>query len=212
MRVKKIRGLKRRHRELESWVKFHEELDMARLKENGFVYAKAKIAPWANLFNKSPYPSNYRRVLFSCLLDFYLSWKETLDKEFDSYYLKIWLSFPKFIDSQIVCAIGERIPYYNDIFESCDPQPDFPISAFRNEELRIKRFNWTTYYDYDYYPESDYLNLNPDRFLSPEDFYAEKRFYKKLLKDNVPYKMIPDTEERLFYKQRGYIWVGELIK
>jgi hypothetical protein len=210
----KIRGIKRRQKDLNSWIDFHQELSIDRLKEYGYVYAKTKFGPWANLFIERPYPSDYRKLLFSNLIDFYFNWKKTLDKEFDNYYLKIWLSYPRFIDSQIVVAIGDKIDYYNDLFEKCDNQREFPLEVFNTEKLRINLFDWVTHYDRDYYLERNYLNLELEDYKDTENYYKEKRFYNRLIKNEFPYKMIDhgNGEERLFYIQKGYIWIGELKK
>jgi hypothetical protein len=210
----KIRGIKRRQKDLNSWSDFHQELDIDRLKEYGYVYAKTKFGPWADLCIERPYPSDYRKQLFSNLINFYFKWKNALDKEFDNYYLKIWLSYPRFIDSQIVVAIGDKIDYYTNLFEKCDNQREFPLEVFNTEKLRINLFDWVTHYDRDYYLERNYLNLELEDNKDTVYYYEEKRFYNRLIKNGFPYKMIDhgNGEERLFYIQQGYIWVGELKK
>ena len=210
----KIRGIKRRQKDLNSWSDFHQELDIDRLKEYGYVYAKTKFGPWADLYIERPYPSDYRKQLFSNLINFYFKWKNALDKEFDNYYFKIWLSYPRFIDSQIVVAIGDKIDYYTNLFEKCDNQREFPVEVFNTEKLRINLFDWVTHYDRDYYLERNYLNLELEDNKDTKYYYEEKRFYNRLIKNGFPYKMIDhgNGEERLFYIQQGYIWVGELKK
>ena len=197
---------------LNAWADFHGEIDLERLEKYGYVYAKAKIAPWSNLFNVKPYPSGYRKQLLSHLIKFYFDWKKKLDAKYDAYYLKIWVFYPRFIDSQVVAAIGNKIVYYNSVFIKSKKQVAFPVQKFMNEEDNILRFHWETYNDLDFFPESDYKESNMSQYTTSSDYYADQRFYRKMIKTNTPYNWIEDesgNRERLFYKQKGYIWVGE---
>jgi hypothetical protein len=213
MLSKKIRGLKRRQRDIDSWTKFHKSIDMDRLKQNGYVYAKAKVGPWANLFNDRPYPADFRRQLLTNLIDFYFNWRHALDLEFDKYYLKLWVQYPRFIDSQLIAAVGDRIDHY-DKFEQIEVEHrEFPVREFQNEKERIIKFNWQVYSDIDTYWESEFTQTKLEDFHSPEDYFANQRLFNKLIRDNTPSRLITDEEgnsQRLFYKRKGLLWIGEL--
>jgi hypothetical protein len=216
VKQKKIRGLRRRQKELNRWRGFHKELNTERLRENGYVYAKAKFGPWANLFTETPYPSGYRKQLFSNLIEFYFNWKRTLDKDFEQYYLKIWLFYPRFIDSQVVAAIGDKVEYYESLFGIEQQEKAFPVSAFNHELANIARFDWQTSIDEDYYSETEFTDVDISTYRDPKDYYADQRFYRSLLEENVPFGLIKNEqtgkEERLFRKKRGGLWIGEVKK
>ncbi len=197
MNSKKIRGLKRRQKELNKWIELNSNLDVNRLKKYQYDYAKVKFGPWENLFKTEEFPTDYRNQLFSSLLNFYSNWKNELDKNFDNYYLKIWLYYPRFKNSQIVAAIGNKIKHYESNFEKSDLIKEFPKQEFKNENERILKFDWELNNDYDYYSEND----NYDH-----------KFYKNLMKRKTPFNLIENENgenEKVFLKQKGYIWIGE---
>jgi hypothetical protein len=216
LKHKKIRGLRRRQKELNQWMEFHKEINIERLKKDGYVYAKAKFGPWANLVTETPYPSIYRRQLFSSLIKFYFSWKQALEKEFDHYYLRIWLFYPRFINSQIVAAIGDKADYYENLFEIQKQEKDFPLSVFNHEIDNIARFVWKTGIDEDYYLESEFKEIKISDYSYPDAFFADQRFYRSLIKENVPFRLIKNEqsgkEEKLYRKHKGGLWIGEIKK
>lgn len=213
VKYKKIRGLKRRRKAFNKWRNFHKELNTEQLDEYGYVYAKAKFGPWANIFTQTSYPSGYRKQLFSSLIEFYFLWKQTLDENYEDYYLKIWLFYPRFINSQVVAAIGNKVEYYEGLF-GVEVQKKFPISAFQHELANISRFDWQTSSDVDYYLESEFKDVDMSSYRYAEDYYADQRFYRSLLNENMPFDVIKDEhtgkEERLFKKKKGDLWIGEL--
>jgi len=209
----KIKGLKRRQKELDDWIECYNTVDIDSLKEYGYTYAKAKFGPWSNLFCDRPYPKGYKRQLFTSLINFYFDWQKEIEKHFDKYYLSIWISTPNFLNSQIVAAIGDSISHYENLFEKSEKSFNFPLKEFPHEAERIKLFDWNLHNDYQYYHESEFLGDTVEDFLNPKDFYSWQRFYKKLLKDNVPIKLV-DTEdgkkEKVFCKPNGHIFVGNI--
>jgi hypothetical protein len=63
------------------------------------------------------------------------------------------------------------------------------------------------------YWENEFTQTKPEDYYSPTDYFADQRLYKKLLSDNVPSRMTFNKEgnsQRLFYKQNGLLWIGEL--
>jgi len=209
----KIRGQKRRQKDLDKWIDFNKDLDLYCLNNYGCYYAKAKFGPWANLFNERPYPTEYKRQLFSNLIKFYFGWKKQLEKNYDRYYLKIWIYSPRFINSQIVAAVGDKVDYYENLFEKSDKNLAFPMLEFNNETELIQQFNWSLNKDCDYHLESEFSESKLEDFMSAEDYYHEQKFYKKLIKNNTPFKLIQNEnqkEEKLFSIEKGNIWIGEI--
>ena len=210
---KKIRGLKRRQRDIDSWVEFNKSVDLDRIRKHGYQYVKPKVGPWSNLYNDRPYPTNYRRQLLTNLIDLYFNWRQVLDKEFEKYYLKLWIQYPRFIDSQLIAAIGDKINHYDNFEHVKVDNREFPLREFQNETERISKFDWQVYSDIDVYWEREFTESKPEYYYSHADYSADQRLYKKLLSDNVPSRMTSDEDgnsQRLFYKHKGHIWTGEL--
>ena len=213
MLSKKIRELKRRQRDVDSWTDFHKSIDIGRLRKDGYVYVKAKVGPWANLYNDRPYPANYRRLLLSNLIDFYFNWKQVLDQEFEKYYLKLWIKYPRFIDSQLIAAIGDKISHYENFEHVEVDKQEFPLREFQNEKERVLRFDWQVYSDIDTYWENEFTQTKLEDYHSPEDYFSEQRLFNKLVRNNAPSRLITDEDgnsQRLFYKHNGLLWIGEL--
>jgi hypothetical protein len=120
MKLKKIRGHNRKHRDIERWRITNLELGLDHLKKYNYDYAKILIHPWCDIsITKSEIPvpkGETKQLILSGLIDIYHSWKSTLDEIGQPYYLKIWLFEPRFSRSQVVCAIGDRIDYYENMF------------------------------------------------------------------------------------------------
>lgn len=162
---------------------------------------------WSNLYYDVSYPANYRKQLFSHLLTIYGLWESQLKANYKDFYLSIWVFDNRFIDSQVVAVIRDRISYYEQMWDDFKTNVSFPVDKFEHEENRIKKFDWFSTDDIDILPESDFLDLEIDNYASPEDFYEEQRLYKRLLKRNAPTRMIGD--KKVFVIKQGNIWIGK---
>jgi hypothetical protein len=143
LRTKKIRGLKRRQKNINFWFEVNKVIDLEQLKESGY-YCKSKIDPWSNLCYDASYPSGYRRQLFSRLMDINDRWKADVETSFQDYYLAVWVFDSRFIDSQVVAAIGERVSYYESMWNGLESKVPFPDRLFNHELERIKLFSWVS--------------------------------------------------------------------
>ncbi len=213
MRTRKIRGLKRRQENIDQWFEAHKQIDLELLNQYSYYYCKAKIDPWSNLFNSSKYPSNYRQQLFGHLLDIYELWNQQLESKYSDFYLAVWLFDNRFIDSQVVAAVGERTEYYETMWYYHEKPLKFPTQLFRHERERTELFTWRSTDDEDLLFESNFLNAEIDEYYSPQDYYEEQRYYRQLLKRNTPTRMIGDEQgndpEKVFVIKQGNIWIGK---
>jgi hypothetical protein len=211
VRTKKIRGLKRRQKNIDSWFGANFHIDLQLLGESGYYYCKSKVNPWSNLYYDASYPSDYRKQLFSRLLDIYDNWKSELESGFQDYYLAIWIFDNRFIDSQVVAGIGERISYYEKIWLGHETEVPFPNKFLNNEQDRIKLFNWESAADMDFMYEREYVNTGIEDYYSAEDYFADQRYYRKLIESNKPFRLIGDNgeKEKVFTLKRGNVWIGK---
>ena len=122
MKSKKIRGHKRIWKDIENWRLDNLDIDLADYLLNcrNRCYSKIRVHPWSGLsLTKSITPQPNRKTklkMIEGLLDIYENWKEQLDKLGQPYYLKIWFFEPRFSKSQVVCAIGDNIDFYENTF------------------------------------------------------------------------------------------------
>ncbi len=213
MRNKKIRGLKRRQKTIDQWFEYHKNVDFEYLEQNNSYYVKTEIDPWWNLLTTSKYPSNYRKQLFSKLLNIYDLWRQQMQSNYDNFYLAIWVFDNRFIHSQVVTAIGERIEYYDNMWLHHEKSLKFPIYLFKEESARTNEYTWKSADDEDLLPESYFLDASIQEYHSAKHYYEDQRYYKRLLKRDTPTRMIRDNHgenpEKVFRVKRGNCWIGK---
>ena len=125
--------------------------------------------------------------------------------------MAIWVFDNRFIDSQVVAGIGERISYYENMWNGHETKVPFPNRLFNNEQDRIKLFSWVSADDMDFVYERDYLDTDIEDYYSLEDYYADQRYYRKLIESNTPFRLIEDKgeKEKVFTLKRGNVWIGK---
>ena len=214
MRVKKIRGHKRRWKDIDYWVENNKNLNIEYLDHYQRDYCKILIHPWSSLtLTNSIFPEPRKitkKMILLGLIDIYNNWKQTLDNLGIDYYLKIWLFDPRFSKSQVVCAIGEDIDFYENTFFK--PENNRQIKSDNYGEIAplINEFDWEYRFDEWCLDNSDPRNWGLK--LSNIEFENEKRYIAKMLKkqhrtekfDNP----IGDATESYAFKI-GSVWIGE---
>ncbi|RZJ98755.1 MAG: hypothetical protein EOO46_24320 [Flavobacterium sp.] len=145
-----------------------------------------------------------RNLMITGLEKIYDDWKITLDKIGEPYYLKIWLYEPRISKSQVVCAIGERIEYYNNLFYKVDD--NFKSSDFYNK--LSSDFKWNAFEDANIYSEEDLLSPS-ELYKNIEDYNYSINLLSKLKRRN--YRLKKENDDTLFYVPKGKIWIGEKV-
>lgn len=215
MRQKKIRGHKRRWKSIENWRIRNLEINLKDflIDENDRYYVKIGVHPWSSLsFTNSlvgqPRGKTKEKML-SGLLDIYKNWKQQLDKLGKPYYLKIWLFETHFAQSQVVCALGDSIHFYNNTFFKPENNKKLNSDNYGQLKNRIENFTWDYHLD-----EVHYDNITvgePEIYASKEQYEESKKWFEKLLKK--PYRIhkfkkpIGNATESYSFK-RGDIWLG----
>ena len=201
----KVRGMKRKIRLIENWKKQNLDLDVEFLLENQRDYKKLWISPFYDLHMISEFecghinpPNWYNRLLLEAMIEVYKSWDKKLKELNQPYYLKIWLYDPRFIESQIVVAIGDFINFYDTTFTTDDSINIFPEDKYRLKNHNVSEFEWELNKDELVLFESEHLG--DMRYLN----YAKNKAYK-IEQANVLGKM-----EALIYIRKGNVWVGSL--
>jgi hypothetical protein len=157
-----------------------------------------------------PMPTRKTKLkMLNGLLDIYDNWKQQLDKLGQPYYLKLWLFEPRFSQSQVVCAIDDRIDYYETNFFQPDKNKSFKPENFGQIKDRLKKYNWNYALDEDNYANSDVGE--PEDYASRQDYTDSIKWFKKLL--NNPHRTtnlkepIGETTE-VYSFRRGDLWIG----
>lgn len=154
MKKRKVRGHRRRQRQILEWMRNHEVPNLDHLEKYGYDYVKIRIRPWSDfiLINSCfPEPKGTTRDrMIQGLEHIYDHWKAILEPLGQPYYLKIWLYETQVSRSQVVCATGDRITYYENLFRK---------SAEVKEQMLPKKlsadFKWELFYEDEYWSEND---------------------------------------------------------
>ncbi|UJP64743.1 hypothetical protein [Mongoliitalea daihaiensis] len=215
MRKKKIRGHKRRWKEIESWRLDNLDLNLTDylLNERDRYYAKIRVHPWSGLSltnSMTPEPTRKtKQKILKGLLDIYEAWKSQLDKLGQPYYLKIWLFEPRFSQSQVVCAIGDNVDFYENTFFNPEKSKVLNEDNYGELQGRLESFIWEYRLDEDHYDNTEVGE--PEIYASRQDYEDIKIWFAKLLKK--PHRTskfkepIGDITESFSFK-RGDIWLG----
>ena len=216
MRYKKIRGHNRIHKHIDNWRLNNISLDNLPLHRNNNIimdrdryHAKIEVLPWSRIpimNSLIPEPTGRtKQEILNGLLDIYESWKKQLDKLGKPYYLKVWLYEPRFSQSQVVFAIGDKVDFYENLFYK--PETDKPIKLENYGSLKSKlsKFNWDNYFDEVQYYDNDIIGLSEHK--------EYKKWFQTLFKKQYrTYKYeapFDDTTGVCVFKM-GEIWIGEL--
>jgi hypothetical protein len=139
------------------------------------------------------------------LIDIYHSWKEQLNEIGRPYYLKIWLCEPRFSKSQVVCALGDRIDYYENLFFKPNHVKKLETNNFGNVKDKLHNLSWDYYLDEDHI-DNEYVG-EPEQYLTNGDFEESKRWFIKILKKPHRTTKINEATELYSFK-RGNMWLG----
>ena len=216
MRIRKIRGHRRKWREIEKWTQNNKTLNEDFLNKYHNDYAEIIVHPWCDLsLTNSRLPElkgKTKKLILNGLIEIYNEWKKQLEQLNQDYYLKIWLFEPRFSKSQVVCGIKERIDFYNNNFYKPDNNYK-PKKINYINHISFQDFNWSLCFDEFYFDKSDLGT--PDEYDSLGEYNENKIWYDNLFKK--PYRTtkfkepIGSITESYAFKQ-GYILVGGKTK
>lgn len=218
MRQKKIRGHNRRHKQIDIWRLDNLSLDLNNylLNERDIYYTKIRVHPWSGLSltnSVTPEPTGKtKQKMLNGLLDIYEDWKKQLDKLGQPYYLKVWLFEPRFSQSQVVCAIGDNVDFYENSFYKPDTNKTIQLDNYGSLKTKLSKLNWDYRLDEDHYDNTEVGE--PEIYGSRQDYEYTLKWFGKLLKKphrTDKYKEpIGKTIESYSFK-RGDIWLGGQI-
>lgn len=196
-RRKKIRGWKRRAREVDRWKNDNMNLNLGLLEEYSRDYVKLGNLSFYSLFRKYILPSWYKCLIVQALIDVYDSWKQTLDELDKPYYLKIWIFEKDILHSQVVASYRELLKFYDNTFAKVEKVESLP------DELAIKNANellWYKGFDLISWSENDLQEDIKDGFYTIEEVQSIKESANWISKI---------SDEKVYVVKDGMVWLGE---
>jgi hypothetical protein len=191
---KKIRGWKRRIRQVEQWGESIKQpyLNYFVSDHGSRTYERCYLRPFYSLDKRHP-PLWFYKLILSKFVNAYFEWEKVFAKLGQPYDLQLWLYDPAYIRSEIICYKmdegGERKRF---VWEADHPSP-FPHDKFASPLYDLRQFDWIQSEDADIFFEGD---------LEFEETTAEI-----LLADGYRAKVQQGTE--VYYaKKVGDIWIG----
>ncbi|MGY5851446.1 hypothetical protein [Salegentibacter sp. F14] len=210
MRYKKIKGHKKIWKGIKEWEQQNRKLDLEELKLYQRKYLKVWVSPYCDydmLNSETPEPyGKTRKMILESLLNIYQSWKESLEKLEEPYYLKIWLYEEHISRSQVVCALGDFIGFYENTFYQ--PNLEKRINLKNNYAwLRDKMdlLNWQ------YAPYEQGLTLEdigePYEYSTYKAYQQNKRSIRRKIKNAYRTKEGED-DQTYYFSKMGTVWIG----
>lgn len=217
MKYKKIRGHKRRHKQIEKWRIKNTSLDVADYLRHTWDthYVKIRLYPWNGFMHSKinsaiPEPKRKTKQLFlNALLDIYTDWKNELEKLEQPYYLKIWLYESNFSKSEVVCGIGDKIDFYNNSFTEADDAKSINLNNYGAAKSKMANLNWIQHLDEEHF-ENNFIG-EPLEYISEPAYNDSKLWFSRLLKkphDVTVYEEPINGAYELYSFNRGIVWIG----
>jgi len=191
---KKIRGWKRRVRQLERWGELIKEPYLKHfVSDTGrHTYERCYLSPFYRLDKRQP-PLWFFKMIIGQFVKAFQSWEVVFKKLGQPHDLQFWLYDPAYISSEIIC---HKMQHSGDIkrfsWESDFTKP-FPFGKLGSPEYYLTQFDWVLADDAQIHFEDD---------LEYADFTEAD-----LLADGY-IKKIQDDGNAYFTKRTGDIWIG----
>lgn len=216
-RTKKIRGHKRRWKDIDRWISIHKNLDIEYLMDYERDYAKIRVHPWSGISltdSKIPEPTGEtKNRILQGLIDIYEGWKDILDKTNKTYYLKIWLFEPQFSKSQVVCALGDSIEYYENLFYKPFNEKQFNSENYGRLSSQLSEFKWEFRLDEDHIYSSEFGS--PEEYECQAEYEEDKKWFDQIMKKPHRTTEVEDSSGEpieIYSFQKEDVWLGQKSK
>jgi hypothetical protein len=149
-----------------------------------------------------------RKKIIETLLKTYFEWKKELDKLNKEYYLAIWLYNPRMLKSEIVCAIDEKVTYYeNESFLVSNKNNEFDLNQFGELSTDLQKLTWDRKIDLDSTHEWE-INFPKEQYESEKEYNKDQKFYNKLIKEK--FHVVEKDNDKIYFHPKGDVWIGKL--
>lgn len=216
MKKRKIRGHKKKWKQITKWKESNLTLDLTLIKKEKRNHIKIWIHPWSGLSIKnSQYQEPNKKtkaLIINSLLEIYKNWDNQLKRLNEPYYLKIWLYEPNISKSQVVCSIRDNIDFYKNTFNK---EKSYTLLSTTNypkiTRTLLSEFNWISHIEEDHF--DDTFVGEPSEYTSLGEYIECKNWFNQLLKRPHSITKIKgsNTINEIYSFKKGTVWIGELI-
>lgn len=195
--LSKIRGWRRRVRQLDQWLEKFQQPDLNGLNQYFDAFVKIWIDPWYRLQKTNP-PLRYFHLILDRFSIMYDRWQTAVSQAPFDTDLQLWIFEKNYIESELVCArVDTSGELRNNYFDPCPEKRSFPASKFDGKGFLSEEWNWTLFYASNhYFAKMDSLSDKEIQNLLDNGFAEEIVFPGQKM------------EDRHFSKPYDYVWVG----
>lgn len=196
---KKIRGWKRKVKEIDRWFEANKMPDLSHFESKGEEYVKIRIDPWNRLCERVP-PDWYFRLVIQKLVLIHNLWEETFESQKIPYDLQIWLNYPNTIRSEVVCARVDDIGGVRDnYYRRSSKNGPLPLT-WADSVPDLQKFSWQQHDDEDFwFKEIHSLDQGEINKLLASGFVEEKI-------------LLQGREEIRYSRKVGNVWIGRMSR
>lgn len=196
---KKIRGWKRKVKEVDRWFEVNKAPDLSQFESKGEEYVKIRIDPWNRLCERVP-PDWYFRLVIQKLVLIHNLWEEIFESQKIPYDLQIWLNYPNTIRSEVVCARVDDIGGVRDTYYRKSPKNGPLPLSWADSVPELQKFTWQQHNDEDlWFKQIQELDEDDINELLREGFIEEK-------------VVLEGRDETMYSKKVGNVWIGRVSK
>lgn len=196
-RRQKIRGWKRRVKEIDQWKAYCMKLDVRQLERYSRDYVKLYSLSFYSLLKRYVLPLWYKRLIIQALIDVHDSWKQTLEELGEPYYLKIWIFEKDILHSQVVVSYREMLNFYDNSFGEVEKVEALPEElTFNNAE----ELQWQKGFDLISFSEEELIEDINDGLYTIEEVQS--------IKESANW-ISEISGDRFYVIKNGAVWLGE---
>jgi hypothetical protein len=188
-------------------------MDMQYFDSTQRDYAKIWVHPWSGISvtnSTIPEPKGKtRKLIIEGLLTIFNSWKAQLDKRDQAYYLKIWLYEPHITRSQVVCARGDMLNFYDNTFSKGQATKELNTQHYGLLSTQMEGLNWALHKEEFHFSQEDIGE--PEEYMTLTDYQENKRYLERLMKHRrIKMHTTENNGEQstLYAHQIGNVWIG----
>lgn len=140
---KKIRGWKRRIRQIDRWGEYLKQpnIEWFKRKDARHTYERCYLSPFYRLDKRHP-PLWFYKLIIAKFIVAYCEWEKAFDELAIPYDLQIWLYDPSYIQSEIICYKMQEHGEQMELgWQSTELKP-FPFEKFASKEYNLNDFEW----------------------------------------------------------------------
>ena len=191
---KKIRGWKRRIKQIDRWGEDlkNPNIEWFKQKNTQHIYQRCYLSPFYMLDKRHP-PLWFYKLIIAKFITAYSEWEKVFDESGIPYDLQIWLYNPSYIQSEIICYKVEEPGEHMRLGWEIEEQKPFPYQKFASKGYDLNEFEWAL---------AEEANV-----VWEDDFDYAEFTLEEILVDGYEKRELEDGQ--IYYAKRiGDQWIG----